>query len=56
MLRKGFNRLVNSIGNMNLVDSLDPRASRVSKYWRLNVLASMFWATPYIVKNAETIP
>jgi len=41
---------------MNLVDSLDPRASRVSKYWRLNVLASMFWATPYIVKNAETIP
>lgn len=56
MLRKGFNRLVNSIGNMNLVDSLDPRALRVSKYWRLNVLASMFWATPCIVENAETIP
>jgi hypothetical protein len=43
--RKGESMEVNSMGKMNLVEGLDPRDFKVSKYWRLMVFTSTVLAT-----------
>ena len=48
--------MVNSMGKMNFVELLAPSCFRVSKYWRLSVLESMFWATPWILSRALLKP
>ena len=53
---KDWSMLVNSMGKMNLVAGLPPSDFNVSKYWRLIVLASAFWAAELILSRAVLKP
>ena len=52
----GPSSFVNSMGNINFVESPFPISFKVSKYCKLSVLVSIFRATEYILSKAVLKP